>query len=254
MEQPCDGWVPNTALCSTWGDYPAAVRDYAQRFAIYVLWAATGRRFGLCAETVRPCETPNPVLYRTYPVGANGVEPYTLSTAPGGGVVLGYLGGAPCAGCSAPEIPLPPPAVSVTSVTVDGVALDPAAYRLDQDKLVRMDGEGWPTQNLALPIGDPGTWSVTYVRGVPVPAVLNDAAGRYACEVAKSNAGGNCQLPSRIASISRQGVDVQFVAAEDYLDKGRTGYAEVDQLIAAFNPYGLTSRPRVRTLDAPTYR
>jgi hypothetical protein len=252
---PCSGWTPNTALCSNWATYDPAVQAYAQRFAIYVLYAATGRQFGLCPVVVRPCETPNPMLYRSYPVGAYGPEPYVLDGV-AGGVVLGYLGGGDCVGggCHPPEIPLPGPVNSITSVTVDGVALDPSAYRLDGTRLVRQDGEGWPAQDLSLADGQVGTWSVSYVRGLPVPDVLNDAAGAYACEVAKGRTGGTCQLPSRVASISRQGVDVQFVSAEDYLDKGRTGYAEVDQIIAAYNPDGIRRPPRVLSPDLPTFR
>ena len=251
MEEPCDGWEPVTGVCSTWGNYPTEVREYALRFATYVLWAATGRRFGLCESTVRPCQAADPLLYRTYGVGPYGGGEF-LTTSTSAGIVLTYLGGAGCAGCRVLDLPLPGPVDSVTEVRLDGVVF--ADWRLDVDRLVRTDGQAWPGQDLTLPAGDPGTWDVTYVRGVPVPALLNDAAGRYACEVAKSAIDGTCQLPSRIASISRQGVDVQFVSSEDYLEKGLTGYAEVDQLIRAFNPHGLTSRPRVRTLDGPIYR
>lgn len=251
---PCDGWVPNTGICSGWSGYSAEVQQYAERFATYVLWSATGRQFGLCPVTVRPCERPNPLLYRTYPTGDWGPEPYGLSGV-GGGVVLAYLGN-DCVGggCQPPEIALPGPVQSITEILVDGVALGSSAYRLDGTRLVRQDGLGWPAQNLALAAGQPGTWSVRYVRGLPVPAVLNDAAGAYACEVAKSRSGGTCQLPSRISSLSRQGVDVQFMTSEDYLEKGRTGYAEVDQMIAAFNPDGIRRQPRVLSPDLPTFR
>jgi hypothetical protein len=89
---------------------------------------------------------------------------------------------------------------------------------------------------------------------VPVPVVLNNAAGVYACEVAKARVGGTCQLPSRVTSISRQGVDVQLLSTEDYLDKGLTGFEQVDQVIRALNPGGLRTRPRVLSLDLPTMR
>jgi hypothetical protein len=252
---PCEGWVPNTAICSTWATYTPEVQAYASRFATYVLWSATGRQFGLCTVLVRPCERPNPLLYRTYPVGDYGPEPYGLSGV-AGGVVLGYLGGGDCigGGCEPPEIALPGPVNSITEILVDGVVLNASKYRLDGTRLVRQDGLGWPAQNLALPADAVGTWSVEYVRGLPVPAVLNDAAGAYACEVAKGRLGGTCQLPSRIASLSRQGVDVQFVTIEDYLDKGLTGFAEIDQLIRAFNPNGLQRAPRVLSPDLPIFR
>lgn len=251
---PCTGWSPNTGICSTWASYSAEVQAYAQRFATYVLWSATGRQFGLCDVIVRPCERPDPLLYRSYPVGDYGAEPFGVRSI-AGGVVLAYLGN-DCTGggCKPPEIALPGPVNSITEVLVDGVALASSTYRLDGTRLVRQDGEGWPSQDLALAPGEPGTWSVAYVRGLPVPDLLNDAAGRYACEVAKGSTGGTCQLPSRISSLSRQGVDVQFIPSEDYLDKGLTGYAEVDQVIKTFNPDGIRRQPRVLSPDLPSFR
>jgi hypothetical protein len=253
-EEPCAGWAPDTGTCTGWAEHTQPVKDYALAFATHVIWAATGRRFGLCTRTVRPCGPRNPVLYRTY-----GVDTYwTLVGVAGGGVVPLWQDGCGCSGgcaCEPSSVTLPGPVDSVTSVLLDGVVLAGSEYRLDGDMLVRLNHEAWPVQqDLGLPTTEPDTWSVTYVQGVPVPAVVNNAAGVYACEVAKARTGGTCQLPSRITSISRQGVDVQLLSTEDYLDKGLTGFEQVDQIIRAVNPDGLRARPRVLSLDLPTMR
>ena len=252
-----DGWTPEIGLCPDWdtAGHTDATKAYALRTASYVLWASTGRRFGLCPVTVRPCRPVSPPLYVTFPAWQ-----LWTTEVPGGGIAGGEQLAPPegcCAGacrCQPPQIALPGPVGSVTNVSLDGVTLDPAAYRLVGNLLVRQDGEIWPaSQDLAAPAGSPNTWSVTYTRGEAVPAVLNDAAGIYACEIAKARTGGPCSLPGRVQSISRQGVDIEYVDTSNYLERGLTGLAEVDQIIVTINPYGLKARPRVVSLDLPSF-
>jgi hypothetical protein len=50
---PCN-WVLDMDTCGTWGDYETEVQDAAKQAATTILWAATGRRYGLCEVTVRP--------------------------------------------------------------------------------------------------------------------------------------------------------------------------------------------------------
>jgi hypothetical protein len=256
MEAPCDGWVPDTGVCPDWNTagHTDATKAYAILTASYVIWAATGRRFGLCPTTVRPCQPVQAPLYLTYPAWS-----IWDTAVPGGGLPFGPYAqpGSCCTGscqCSPSQIALPGGADSVTSVVIDGVVLDPSAYRLVGNLLVRQDGGVWPLQqDLASPLGDPNTWAITYAAGEAVPDVLQAAAGVYACELAKARTGGPCALPGRVQSISRGGVDIQYVDTTDYLDKGWTGVQEVDQIIATINPYGLKSRPRVLSLDTPSY-
>lgn len=258
-DEPCAGWSPNHALCSGWSGYDPAIQNYADRVASRVIWSATGRQFGLCTVTVRPCWAPVEPLYQAFPVGAYGEGFWSLQGTLGGGVVVTALGGCSCAsvcGCRPPQIALPGPVDSVTQVVIDGVVLDPSAYRVDSGSyLVRQDGNAWPLgQNLAAVLGTSGTWAVTYQQGVAVPASLLDAAGLYACEVAKARTGGSCQLPNRVRSVTRAGVEINYVNEDDYLAKGRTGYDAVDSIIYSYNPYGLTQRPRVASPDLPQYR
>lgn len=265
MDQPGEGWAPDTSMSTEkWATYPEAVRAYATDLATQILWAATGRRFGLKAVTVRPTVPRTLPAYMSFPAsydpGAMGGQwAWSLVSVPGGNDVVFGGGVGDLNGywmTSYAQIPLPGPVESVTQVKVNGQALPTTAYRLDLgNQLVRQDGEAWPTGNdITAPDDQPNTWSVTYRMGEPVPDILNWAAGAYALEVAKARAGDNTRLPARATSVNRQGVNVQLVDITNYLDKGLTGVQEVDQVILSFNPNQLRSRSRVASLDMPTYR
>lgn len=254
MSGPCSWAVPEGALCSDWGTFSVEERAYALAFGTFVLWAATGRQYGLCPVTVRPCKALQEPLYLTYPVLPSWSMWTTADAALADMVApVGCCAGA-CA-CTDGSMALPGPVGAVTAVVIDGVTLDPAAYRLYGSRLIRQDGDHWPTtQDLQAPAGGANTWSVAYTRGLAVPPIVLQAAAVYACEVARSRASGNCLLPNRVQSVTRQGVEIQFVDQTDYLDKGRTGVPEVDMIIAQVNPGGLKARPRVFSPDLPTYR
>lgn len=251
---PCSWVVAPSALCSDWGSFSADEQAYALGFATFVVWAATGRRYGLCPVTVRPCKPTQEPLYLAFPVQPS----WGLWVSSGASLADAVAPVGCCAGacaCNDQSIVLPGPVGAVTAVTIDGVVLDPAAYRLYGSRLIRQDGDAWPTtQNLAAPAGDDSTWSVAYTRGEVIPPAVLAAAGVYACEVARSRGSGNCFLPNRVQSVTRQGVNIEFVDQADYLEKGRTGVAEVDQILALDNPGGLRARPRVVSPDLPTYR
>ena len=134
-----------------------------------------------------------------------------------------------------PTLTLPGPVGAVTEVVVDGTVLDPAAYLVAGSDLSRVDGKNWPIcQDLALPPTEPGTWMVTYERGVPVPAGGQVAAALLAVELFKAACSDpSCALPRRVQSISRQGVTVAVLDAFDDIDKGHTGIWLVDSWIAS---------------------
>jgi hypothetical protein len=257
---PASGWAPtfNAGTCSTWSSYTADVQDYATQFATYILWAATGRKYGLVSVQVRPLIRRAIRSYVTYPAvfdpwgGSGGTFAWGLMPVSGGTQLINFADD--CIG-SPPEIQLPGPVGAITDVSIDGVTVNPSVYRLDGDRLVRQDGNPWPVaQDLAKPLGQTNTWSVTYTRGETVPSVVNLAAGLYACQVAKARTGGTCVLPNKVTSITRQGVSVQTVNVSDYLHEGLTGVGDVDTLILAVNPFHARSRPRVVSPDLPRYR
>jgi hypothetical protein len=152
---------------------------------------------------------------------------------------------------------LPPPAyaIAATGISVDGQIIPVDAWRIDNGQwLVRTDGDCWPScQDYNVDSGV-GFFEVTYQQGIPVPTILSKAAGELACEWAKSCVGAACRLPTRVASIARQGVTFSMVDVQILLKNGFTGIHTVDQLIRNFNPYGLTSRMGIASPDMPVVR
>lgn len=161
----------------------------------------------------------------------------------------GCAGGCTCAPRC--EVWLPGPVAAVTTVMVDGLLIDPSAYRVDNGQyLVRTDGECWPEcQDFNLSDDtDDSTFFVTYERGTPVPLTGQLAAGKLACSYAKSCRTG-CKLPGNLSSLSRQGVDVQVVDPSTILDNGLTGIHDVDLWLRAVNPHRRVQRPRLYSPD-----
>jgi hypothetical protein len=258
---PCD-WTIDTGCCSTWDSYSAAVQQHATEYATTVLWAATGRRFGLCTQIVRPCGRYCSEL------GSGGLGTYGYFWSEGTWLPYIFNGewrncwcgcnGSPgCCGCNVDcQVYLEGPVNNIISVTVDGETIDPNTYRVDNGVwLVRTHDEStsdcWPMfQNFNKSSGE-GTFIVTYQKGLAVPGPLQRAAGELACEFAKACTGADCRLPSRASSISRQGVSISQVSVDLLLEKGLTGITTVDQIIRTYNPYGLTSPMRVVSPDFP---
>lgn len=160
-----------------------------------------------------------------------------------------------------PEVDLGPyPVTQVTEVKIDGVVIPPAEYALqDQRKLVRMridvsavptQRRGWPTsQVLDLPDTEVGTFSVTFMYGTPPPQlgiVAARAAAKYLGDVML---GSPDRLPSRMTSISRQGISVAVLDTMTYLDTGWTGITEVDHFISTYNPTHAVRAPTVWSPD-----
>lgn len=247
---PC-GWVPNVGCCDDWSNYSAEVRAAALEYGSYVMWAATGRQFGLCDMTVRPCgryRGTSPEFWGFFWSGQGG---WWVPYVDGYGVWRNcWCGNRGCTCQPDCQVYLPGPVYSVSEVLVDGVALDPSAYRVDDGHwLVRTDGDCWPEcADLNVDSGA-GLFEVSYTRGQVVPDVVLTAAGTLACEYAKACVGGACRLPGRITSIARQGVTVTAVDTDTLLRRGLTGIFEVDQVISAVNPAGLRARPRVYSPD-----
>jgi hypothetical protein len=257
LEGPC-GWSVDVSCCADWATYGPALQQSAAEFGAYVMWAATGRRYGVCEITARPCgRTCGPNLYSGYFWSNGAWQPYNL-----GGIwynsTCGCNGLGNCASCRPLcQVSLPGPVNSIpaTGVSVDGVVIPVDAWRVDNGKwLVRTDGSCWPEcQDYNVDSGV-GTFFVTYNRGLDVPNVVAAAAGELACEWAKSCLGQACRLPQRVQSVSRQGVSVSMVPPEILLSMGLTGVDTVDQIIRSVNPGGLTSPMRVSSPDTPVTR
>lgn len=247
---PCS-WSIDTDCCASWCEASPDLQAAATNYAATVLWAATGRRFGTCELTVRPCgiqcDDCNQGMYWWGGVWL----PYVFN-----GVWRNcWCGDMACKCEPRCQVYLPGPVESITSVTMNGVLIGPDAYRVDgQQWLVRTDGECWPRcQDYSVDTGD-NTLEVVYPRGIAGPAALASATGILACEFIKACRGSACRLPQRLSTVARQGVQLTYVNVDQLLERGLTGITEVDQLIMAYNPHGTKTRMRVSSPDLPATR
>lgn len=255
-DEPCS-WALGSGCCEAWDTYSADLQAQATRYATLVLWAATGRRFGACEKTVRPCGRF---------CGAS--TSYYWSD----GFWMPYVwngqwrncwcgdGGPSCLKCLPDcQLWLPGKVQSIISVTQDGVVVDPSTYRVDDNSwLVRtknanVDDCWLQCQNYNLDSGT-GTLFVNYMVGESIPGALLDAAKTLACEYAKMCLGQECALPGRVQSINRQGVSVTMVDVDTLLKHGLTGIKSVDYVIRSLNPNGLTGKTRFYSVDSPVVR
>lgn len=251
MSLPCN-WVLNPS-CEVWSTLSGEEQTRATSYATLVLWAATGRQYGLCEVTVRPCgrRSEHSSLWGyVWDTAAAGWYPYLDGTGTWRNCSCG-MGGCACGPRC--EVWLPGPVQAVTEVIQDGLVVDPASYKVDDRHwLVRIDGGCWPEHaDLST---DTDRFQVTYQRGTPVPVPLVGAAETLACEFAKSFKNQDCRLPARLSSLTRQGVTVTALDTDSLIRRNFTGIPEVDQVIFALNPHGLFSRPRVISPDMPAPR
>lgn len=259
-EGPCN-WPVELACAPDWASFPAGVQSAAISWATYILWALTGRQYGPCSLIIRPCgpKCLGPSGYLTFPVNSGSTTsagmPWMIPWIDNGvWRNCGCTGGCSCSATC--EVALPGPVAVIDEVRIDGVVLDETAYRLDIHRgipvLVRTDGLCWPDcQDMDADIDEVGSFAITYQRGVLVPRAGQIAAGILANEFAKNCAGQDCALPQQLASLSRNGVEVQVVDPATLVDNGLTGISQVDLWIRSVNPYARPARSRVLTPDLP---
>ena len=97
-----------------------------------------------------------------------------------------------------------------------------------------IDGESWPVcQDLAAEPTEEDTFEVDYMKGFPVPAGGQIAAGMLICQLSRAVCGEKCDLPMKASSVSRQGVSMTFD-----LQPGETGLFLVDDWVKTANKGG----------------
>lgn len=246
-------------LCASWDldldccELPAGDHDELiaakQAIASEELWAASGRRYGLCEVTVRPClrrcggGSGLPVPYK----GADGQwRNYTA---------CGCFDNCSCVELS--EIVLDGPVASVVEVVIDGVALDPADYRLDKVgtgwRLVRVDGSPWPScSDMSVDCADTGSFCVTYMQGIPLSELAVAAVSELTCEYVKAciPTCKTCRLPKNVQALVRRGVSITFDSSVAWLKQ----LPAVNSFLTAVNPEGLTSASSVWSPDIAPVR
>lgn len=260
--QPCawplaycgDGGADET--CAAVAGLSPAMQTIVQNAATAYLWNITGRQFGTCPVSIRPCKkdcmSANWSTFKGYswqnmnlPFFGDGSV--GLGSAINPALIGGQWYNLPCGGCQndicsctfVPTIDLLGPVASVDLVTQNGVALDPATYRIDNYRfLVRTDGQDWPVcQDMVADLTEDNTLEVSYQIGVEVPDGGKLAAGVLACQMAKAACGdGSCELPQRIHSVTRQQVSVTVLDSYDaFYMNGTTGLFAVDSWVNSIN-------------------
>ncbi|AWN04224.1 head-tail adaptor [Gordonia phage Sour] len=218
-------------------DAALARREGAIGLAVQVMWALSGRQFGLCETIARPCPAPRigDSLWRGSPILIWDGSDWLNS---GCGCV------SRCRRIGPRMIHLPGPVVEVAEVEFAGQIVDPSRYRLEGDVLY-LDRE-WPSQDLGRPLGEPGTWSVLYTRGRAVPPGIDRLTGLLAEEFDKACRGdGKCRLPRQVTAMSRQGVSYQMYDPTQFYAVGKTGLPEIDMWLASVNPNHIAQAPVV---------
>jgi hypothetical protein len=209
--------------------------------ATNVLFALSGRQFtGGCERTVRPCRTSHRCREMLWWGGSGW-----------------YSDGRPACGCRADSrVGLAGYVRGINEVTIDGVAVDPAVYRVDSNRwltrLNDLDGtaRGWPTcQDLSAPDGEPGSFVVSYQWGRDVPLEGRAAASELAWEVYLACLGSDsCSLPAGVTRLVRQGVTIEKQELLAF-GQGRTGLRAVDLFLGSVNPSGLRRAPLIINPD-----
>jgi hypothetical protein len=249
---PTDLW-PVVWTCDVMTESPT-VTGRAVAFATNTLWVLTGRQFGFTTIKLRPCRDCYSMYgYRGnwYGWGGDGFPSYSM-------LPVGYQFYGGCGLCSGncscellQQFELPAPVNAITEIKIDGVILDPSAYRLDENRyVVRIDGGVWPyTNNYALNDTVSGTWSVTAKYGMNIPDGAAFAIGELACEYIKASNGEDCRLPRTVTQLARQGVTMSFPSATSLFQQGLTGLYLTDAFIMTWNPNHLATRSKTYSVD-----
>lgn len=254
--EPCPWPVEPEACDDCWDQYPIEVQERAIVLATSLLWRLSGRQFGCCCITVRPCVEGCIDAVSTYAgwsgVGLTGVGGTNDILRPaildGKWVNCGCV--ADCCGAEC-ELTLPVgPVCQVDEVIIDGVIQDINEFSVINGRRLVWNsptGQCFPDCNdFGKDVTEEGTWAVTYRWGLEVPADGLFAAGKLASEFAKACVGDNaCQLPRRVQTLTRNGVSATFIDDGNFFERGLTGIFDVDMWLRSINPYGLMGRSRV---------
>lgn len=255
----CGAWDIDDACSDLPPDTDQALIDRWQAVSSELLWAATGRRYGLCEIETRPCSKRcwggNP--YFGFIDGPSALPFPFLDGGTWRNITLCGCGGA-CSCTSLSEIVLDGPVAEIVAVDIGTDTLDPDQYRVDLVgsgyRLVRIDGSHWPAcQDLQAACGEEGAFCVTYLQGLPLSDLAIAANTELTSELVKACLPNckTCKLPANVTSVLRRGVTITFTPpALEWMRTLRMVAAFID----AVNPQGLTSASRVWSPDVPRTR
>lgn len=231
---------------------------FAEQVAGDVLWALSGRQYGECRRTVRPCaqRCAHDVDIDWWDVRARRLG-YRVADTSLPWPLCSCASMVDRCGCTTVEVlQLPKNTTAIEEIVVDGVVLPRSAYRLDRGgRVYRLDGGVWPVcQDFNAVPGEVGAWTVTYRRGVAVPAGGRLAGGILKCEILKALLAKPCNLPDRVQTIVRNGTSMVLLDPQDFLSEGKTGIYTVDLWLLSVNPQRQARPPKIVRADDPRRR
>jgi hypothetical protein len=223
----CTPWPIRWTCDIPFEDEPELV-DIAVSAAQDILFGLSGRRYGICEVTEEyrpPCDDCLP--------------PYVGDFGPG----VEYQLGRQRRDCCKIHL-MRQPVRAITSVEVDGVALDDDEFTLDLNVLRRV-GACWPCGDGC----DEAPVKVSYEWGLDVPPLGELAMGEVACEILRAMKRLDCRLPANAVRIDRQGVSIELEPLQSLYAMNRLGLPIADQFLRAVNPHRLQSRSVVYSPD-----
>lgn len=262
LVQSQDGWVTKEQVVARLGaeapkDASGQVTlDDSMQAAVELLYSLSGRQYpGTVSAVVRPTSKPAQVtdmMWNRNLLTAGFGYAFGWNPSWMWGLCAGCGYGAGC--CGPTSIGLGrSPIIGINEVMIDGEVIDPSEYRIDDGKwLVRqVCCDGWPTcQDMSCPLGEPNTFGVDFKFGQNPPVAGQIAATILASEFYKAATPGlACSLPTRITSITRQGISFAILDPQTFLTDGLTGNYQVDLFIKAYNPNKQIRRPMVWSPD-----
>lgn len=268
-----DGWTLDRSCMDIPAGTTEEVIERWRRVAAELLFGLTGQRFGpSCPVTVRPCRKQcadgfgllaSRFFYQGQGYQSTGqFIPYMRDGMMFNASLCGCDGDCHC-GPELCEVYLPGPIYDVVSVDIGGATVDPTTYNvLDGRFLVRRSdvaadaagGTCWPScQDMSLPPGADGTFTVVYRTGIPLPAMGVAALSELASHYIRGCNGCGCGIGAQqnLSRLSRQGVELEFADPQQILEDGRTGLPLTDLFIHTVNPSKLPQAMRVLSPDAP---
>lgn len=223
--------------------------ERSEALAWNTLQALLGYRLALCPTVIRPCLARcQELTWDEAPVGGPG--PFHPFIRAGRWYNACGCQKDTCSCTSLCEVILPNGAGKIDSVKVDGVELARNAYVVhDGNRLVRVDGDCWPScQDMTTSDDEEGSFVVSYYQGIAPNDLVKYAAGVLATEFFKACTGKNCRLPNGVTNITQNGVTMEIPTG--LFPGGGTGIREVDTVIRIYNPNALKSQPRVLSPDS----
>lgn len=248
----CEVWDFDESCCDLPDGTDPALIERWQTISSQILWAASGRRWGLCEVTVRPC-------LRTCDGGAWNVHPY-WPYRDGEGEWRNLASCACVGSCSCTElceIVLDGPVDSIVSVLIGEDELMDENYRVDlvngSYRLLRTDGGCWPScSDITADCGTDGAFCVTYMKGIALDELAIAANSELTCNLVKACLPDcrTCALPKNVQSVVRRGVAITFDNAVEWIGT----LPMVNAFLTAVNPKKLRKGGSVWSPDLPDSR